>query len=64
MRLEELKKILDRMLETAKWGQEDREWYKPLIELGVIDSEGILWDNFLDANAVLFARKLLDLIDE
>ena len=67
MNLEKLKKILDKMLEERKGGFEDDEWYKPLVELGVIKDEEfpqILDDSWYDAQAVYFARRLLDLIDE
>lgn len=65
MRLGELKKILDGMIKKAKWGFEEDEWYKPLWRLKVIcEGEYILDDPYYDAQAIAFARKLLDLIDE
>ena len=67
LKLEELKKILDKMIDEAKWGFEENKWYKPLIELEVIKDKEfpqILDDSYYDAQAVAFARNILDLIDE
>jgi len=64
LKIEELKKILDKMIKEAKWEFEDDEWYKPLIEIGAIKDAEILEDSYYDAQAVYFARRLLDLIDE
>ena len=62
--LEELKRILDNMIENAKVGYQDSEWYKPLVDLGVIEEPSIITDDYYDAEAVEFARRLLDFIEE
>ena len=65
MKLSELKKVLDEMLEKAKWEFEDDEWYEPLRKLGVLgEYDRIIDDDYYDAQAVAFARKLLDLLEE
>ena len=62
--LEELKRILDNMIENAKVGFQDPEWYEPLIALGVIKEPSIITDDYYDAEAVEFARRLLNFIKE
>ena len=64
--VEELKRILDDMIRTAEVGFQSSEWYKPLIDLGVLEEEypDIITDSYYDYEAVAFARRLLDFIKE
>ena len=63
--IKEMKKILDDMLKKSKGGFEDSEWYEPLIKIGVLKDEydEIISDPYYDAEAVAFARKILDFVE-
>ena len=64
--LDEMKRILDRMIATKEGtiAPQSKEWYKPLVELGILkEGEKILSDYYYDAEAVEFARKILDYIE-
>ena len=62
--LEGMKEILKEMIDKAKYGFEEPEWYEPLREMGLLEEyEDILSDPYYDAEAVEFTYKVLNKIE-
>ena len=62
--LEEMKAILKKMIDEAKPGYQESEWYKPLRKLGLLgEYDSILIDSYFDEEAVEFAYNVLNKIE-